>query len=716
MRPAVRVAAVVVFAASAAAARAGDLVVTPIDPPQALEKDIVVLDAVTRTPVAGARVRRYAEGSVPIAIHLGTWRAGSDGRVRVAAGTYTSDSHWVIDAPGRAPTTDYGTLPHHSEQTLRPPQPFSFTLLDGLGRPVTDADVEAIDGCGHAPTLATSRADARGVVRFDGLAVDGTILWPVAPGSASRYVGADDELVIDARTGALALVLRPGGVCSGLVVDGDGKPLQEVSMHVMGSDRGPSALTGPDGRFRLVGAEYDGASLSLWHPLGEEEARLSGDPATWRSGAGLILRLTPAGLEWDDAPARSVVFEAPAAPGAEDAGRERVLATNTADGRVFEIPADETEDAGEAAAAPPATFSTELPPGRYVVTSKARGGPAPFVQLALDVVAADDGKAQRVSLVRAPSARLVVTGSVPSGARVALAVPSRDVPCDTPEDPAAWSPRIELQGEAVVRVEWDGGVHFFGVAAAKDGVRHASIEVPGRSWVALGTDYSSDSSIELTRDGVHVPFVRDTDRLWTDASGALRLSVGRAGNRVSADIVARGDGGFCATELDRPASFALDRAREAVVRVVLPDVGDDSVRVEVFDARGDEVLGVTDPEVSPTFYLDGTATIVVTRDSHTRRVIPVTKPGDVAVSWGTATLTLRVRDGEGRPCAARLTEAGEGVAAAGDDGVLVLRGLAAGTFDGTLVAEAAPHHGARIRATLADGENLAGDVILAEAE
>ncbi len=712
-----RVRTVIVLVTSAvcwsASARGAEFVEEPIPPLGEREKLVRVIDAATRWPIANARLRRYGEMTQPPAVFLGVFRTGADGVARVDAGDWDSDTHWIIDAPGFAPVHDYGVLPHHDEHELTLPRDVTLTVLDGLGRPAPGARVDAFDGCGHAPSWQIAVADAAGHATLEGIDPGDTLLWPEAEGLASEYLDLDDRVHLDGRTGRFAIVLAPGGVCEGVVEDGDGRPLQGVTVRVTGNDRGPSAVTGPDGAFRLVGGEEAGG-LALWHPLSDQEAHLLTADAAWRSGHPLRIPLLRTGFAWEDAPARPLRVEL-----LDDAGAAvpaEVTFVRQGDGRAFDLSLPQDEESED-----------ELAPGRYAVMT-ASDAPDVVVRSEVEILAGDG--TQHIALLARRMSRLVVEGTVPEGAEITLALPWReerleapaDDDDDDPDDEEDDAVAIEPDAPAAVRVEWLGAAFFFEVGPELGGVRTAKIDVPRPHVLRIRTregeapqldDVGFDDALALREDGHDVPAeIEDTVIRTFAAGGALVVNVHTGGQRHELWVVLPPGGG---TERDvhlPTAEAAAERRVEVRLNAVDAAAG---ATVSAWDVWGENVLESSDYDAAspPTFLLakrrrvpwrDQQVTVEVQRQGAPTQFLHVIRPGVVTPQWGDASLRLVVLAPDRTPADAEARLAGD-TFGTDDDGAIEITGLHAGTFVLDVVPAEGPAAGLRLTVTLGAGEH-----------
>ncbi len=681
----------------AGAAGAEDLAREWIDRPGEAEgeAEVLVIDRVTRRPVPGARLRRYGEMTLPRALFLDRFTTGPDGRALLRAGGWVEDTHWLVDAPGYAPTHEYGCLAPAQVELARA-TPVWIRILDALGRPLPGAEIDAFAGCGHAPSMARFRADAEGAVTVGGVDPRVALLWPLAEGCESEYLDLHGRERLDGSTGDWALVLGPGGICEGVVTDGEGRPLAEAWVTVPGNERGPEMLTGADGRFRLVGGREDGG-LRLSHPLSEQDAWLSDEDVGWRSGHPLRVRLTRHGtLEWEaPGPRRPVEVHVAGVDGDEDF--EGVTLVRLDDGRAFDlrVPADPEDE-------------QTLPVGRYVALDRAR---APRRLRPAQVEILPGARPQRVDLVAEPLARLRRHGTLPPDAEVFLALPWRVA---SPDDlDAPWEPAIEADAPAALRVEWLGAAFFFPVGPARDGVRDVTVRLPEPHRVQVrradGTPpdlvvehpFDAAEALALYEGELLVPARRDGTDLLTFKTGVLHVRVVDQGRVHEVPVTLPPAGAVAQVRLPGP--------EEVVARLVevRPDPADPApeATLSVWDRWGTRILKDLALDAHPGFLLHGAAGLEVERPGFVTRRVLVDQGGTVTVRWPATSLTLRVA-GAGPGLRARVGRDEFPLDAAG---VVRIRGLEPGPF----LVDLLPPEGAegaealRLRGRIQAGQHLA---------
>jgi hypothetical protein len=224
-------------------------------------------------PVAGAVVSTWTEDVAPTALRsrkLGEARTDEHGIANV---TWSGGKphHWIVEAPGWATSRDVWRGEGFSlgEMELEPGVTKRFRILGPLGEPLAGARVEVFLGCAHAPTLWKGATDEDGILSFADLPLhpDGFQIRVAAPGV--RPIG--QYWFPPARVGdgehPPTLVARPGLAVSGVVVDPEGRPRKGVVVREIWHWRGPVDVTDTDGRFRLDGLQGD-LPLGLYHPDG----------------------------------------------------------------------------------------------------------------------------------------------------------------------------------------------------------------------------------------------------------------------------------------------------------------------------------------------------------------------------------------------------------------------------------------------------------------
>ena len=222
------------------------------DPEFALWQRIV--DEETGAPIAGARLIRNEEDTTESALRrwsvLGWGEADATGIAHCEAieDDQRPSSHWVVEAPGYAPQCEFATFPP-SLVPLRRGEHVTLRVLDPFGEPVEGAALDVFDGCSHAPALARATSDAKGLASFGPVDLDDLRLWIESPRGWVEPL--DMETIFGQGARVPDVVLEPGVVPRGRVVDRLGAPLHGVLVRAVGRERGPATLTGADGRFVL---------------------------------------------------------------------------------------------------------------------------------------------------------------------------------------------------------------------------------------------------------------------------------------------------------------------------------------------------------------------------------------------------------------------------------------------------------------------------------
>jgi hypothetical protein len=347
-----------------------------------------IVHAATGRPVANAEVRLYAEVPHPLADFgrpSATTRSDDAGWARIqrsdldttSVATYGEPNWAYVEAPELTPVDERGSplvtddpdLPLYPATTLR------LALVDPLNRPVADALVGWFLGCGHTPDARQARTDPSGVATLPGVGLrsEGR-LWPVAEGLESRYVG-DFAWAPWQRARTARLDWAP--VVEGRVLRADGEPAIGVGVGANQCHRGPWARTDAQGRFRVLGLDASGTSLTVEaaeYPVGPKSPLepwqvLSVDRPP--PGFPLVVRLPAEGVE-HKAPAsvarlvvRILHDRWPPGPKAS----VHVVAVRREDGWI-------AEDwiGGEGDEAPRDIVSLDVPAGAYEVIASARRG------------------------------------------------------------------------------------------------------------------------------------------------------------------------------------------------------------------------------------------------------------------------------------------------------------------------------------------------------
>lgn len=684
---------------------------------------IRVVDGRTGRAVPNARLRHFAEvvselqpghreilaaASAPL---LRVFRTDEYGVAWIDWERWVRGGHWIVDAPGYAPTHEWGDSVGPVVELL-PPRTLDFRLLDAAGRPVPGAVVEAYLGCPHAPALVRVRSDGEGRVRMENGPPGDAFLWVEAEGSFAWTPGFPP-----ARTwvrGERALVLSAGTVAEGVVVDLDGTPLAGVVVRGLPEERGPAQLTGEDGRFRIVGLTR-GSGLEFVHPAGERvPSILEGD--RWTPGVPRRVALTPWEVAEPGGPRRLVRVRVAREDGTPVDGVP-VRLVREEDGWTLAEPTDDDppdaevgdeEDAGEA------LFL--LPHGTYVLDRPTAFGSHEITDVRFAVGAGDGEVFVPVRATTRP--RLTVRGDIPAGATVTLAIAGAERELEPEEISGAEPVHLPADATAALRVRAGDGTWFFEVGPATVGVRTAVVEVP-RPHVLRGIDRADWESVVLRDEFGECGHVETSDGLATWACGDLTLRLtaprrGAAEDWPAYDVTVRvPTGGTDPIDVAVP-SVEERRARDAVVSIVAPDA-DWEGSFEVSDETGEEVTrGETVPGAPFRFALRGRAWVLAEREGWAPLRAEFAAPGDLQLRWGDAAVSLTVRDEDGAPVAAALLLDGW-ISTVPEDPAdpVVLRGLAAGPVDLVVLPNVGAFRPKALRLVLRRGETRTREVVLA---
>ncbi len=439
-----------------------------------------VLDAGTGRPVQGARwVRTPERGTggdlrADAVMQVAVTDAEGIARMESLPWRWKDDCHWLVLAEGYAPAHEYATIPE-TEVLLQRGRPFRGVLLDPLGRPVAGGSVEYLGGCSHGTAALRATTGADGTFTLGDHRCRLGQYWIEGPGIASDLVAADGPESLGSRPAVL--VGEPGLRFEGRVLDPLGRPQAGCVVRAWNEQRGPATMTGPDGRFVLEGVEGDSIVFFPEGDLTEDEGDWHVDDAV--PGVPMTVVVTSLGVveEEETATVRIRARTADDAPAGGVAYRVMSL-------RTFRGPAGTTAsaDPGGANDPLPGEALEEIPAGPFVVRPD-----NPFGKFEFDHVmgqAATGAPADLLLEVR-PRPRLRVTGEVPEGADLVLALPGYELDGEqTPEEP--WSPWLPGDATARLRVEVEGAPPFFFlVGPVRDGVREAKVGIPEPRRVIL---------------------------------------------------------------------------------------------------------------------------------------------------------------------------------------------------------------------------------------
>jgi hypothetical protein len=604
-----------------------------------------ILDAETGAPVPGARWIRTPEWIAPHRLRhdavLGVATADADGVASLPAEAYRweEECHWVALAPGYAGAYEYGTSPK-AEMRLERGEPLRGRVLDAMGDPVAGAVVDVLGGCSHGTAMASVVTAADGSFSFERVPYGGQ-LWLEGRGFAAdlRATSTPDSL----GGGEVVLAMDTGHRYEGRVVDLLGKPVEGVVVRAWNEQRGPTALTGRDGRFVLEGAEAR-ISLDFYPPADLLEDDSERDVCDGYADTPMLVVLGPLGVV-DERASAGIVVRARGPDGAPAGGvGYRLVSTVTGRGPLGRTEDEEPDEPGEL---PVGEEREDAAPGTYRVLPE-----DPFSAFTFDPVevAASASAPATATLQARPQPRLRIVGTLPPTCDVTLAVPGADETVHADSDDPVHLPAAT---RAVLRVEAEGRPpFFFPVGPEREGVREVVVALPAPALVAPP---EGARDVELL-DGRREAYAHASGTaLATDARGPLTLRW-RAPDETTWEAPVVVPAGGEAVRVD-PASAR--RVRGDVQVRVLRREGERETVHETVDAAAGEAL---------TVEVEGWRTL--------RVPVPRRPEGDLTVRWGTAAVRVRVVDGEGAPAAATVLADGEVYAAPAGD--LTLRGFSAG--------------------------------------
>jgi hypothetical protein len=703
-----------------------------------------IVDAATGKPIPGARLRSYTEDIRPIVVRyadlLGEGIADEDGFAWASFGGWDGDRHWAAHAPGYAATSEYGYRPP-AELALEPGVEVSGRILGPFGVPLGDVAIEARvgDGCPHVPALVEVRTARDGTFVLRDASPNWTLwLAPARRGATEDSSVPDLHYYGDRRR---EIVLSTGWTAVGRVLDREGAPIPGVVVRpASGYPRGPVAVTGLDGSFRLPGVE---PRTGLWfvHPRAQTpEKQPTTDERTvldeWVDRVPLTVRLGVGEFAWREGTSlvririRTAQVPAPTMS---------VRWTRTDDGRSWLVRA-EPDDGGVS------TAEAWLPPGRYVVSPGSPFDPVAVRPVSVDVAADGD---VAVDLWADAQPRLVVEGDSPDAPLLTLVVPGGEIhqPTDGPGKVSreAWVVHLPSCTEAVVQQETLGGIAFLPVEPESNGIRRVRLRQDVRHRVRWRPLDEGEAWIE-TRDGVRVEqagFDHDesVEGLATRACGDLVLVVesGDRGGRLPIHLPTDR-----AVDLFVQVDAALRAPREATIDVSAPGV-DRSARVVVESVSGPrfkvvrraeegeppalrlamalQPIGLDAGPLQGVGLLAGEEfgsypcrVTIRARGAHPPEQfqpldLVVQGPGAHRATWGTCSLVVDVVYEVGAPAAARIAVDGHVHAAPG--GTVTVRGLSPGLHRVLVVPSAGGAGKKELILRLRDGETRTRRVVVA---
>jgi uncharacterized GH25 family protein len=234
------------------------------------------------TPIAGARVVAEAErGHHPLALHTTeppTVTTAADGSFALAGfePERTVALHVSRGGYGKASVEVVPPLAAPLAITLHPASALSGRVVDRAGRPVGGArvrlEVERRRGSGMTRWSVGDDVgtDETGSFRFAAVDPGLALLTVVAPGFQTARV-AELEVAAGADLEGVEIVLAPGAVVSGRVVNADGRPQAGATVGVLTPEDFPGTGTPTDGNgaYRLDGVEPGPRRVAATGPEGD---------------------------------------------------------------------------------------------------------------------------------------------------------------------------------------------------------------------------------------------------------------------------------------------------------------------------------------------------------------------------------------------------------------------------------------------------------------
>jgi hypothetical protein len=255
-----------------------------------------LVDAATGAPLRG-RISAYVEHEHP---EPATWpplRTGegdADGWVRLRVDDLLEERGlWLVaEAEGYAPSaemTAFPQVPWELERGVDIP----LSVLDALGRPMEEARIGWLLGCGHTADVRQVVTDRAGRATLKNASGTEGELWITARHAAAQY---QDCGAWRPGRGVRTLHCDPAPTVQGIVLGADGAPRAGVHVGVAEYHRGPWCLTDGAGRFTLAG--LDSTSLCVADGITGEEHWFDLPP----TGDEVRLVLPPAGEDLRELP------------------------------------------------------------------------------------------------------------------------------------------------------------------------------------------------------------------------------------------------------------------------------------------------------------------------------------------------------------------------------------------------------------------------------
>lgn len=223
-----------------------------------------IVDAVDRRPIAGALVQVpwHPSRGYPIEeLHYQcAARADWDGWVRLPWDAVAGYRDYVFaDAPGYAANED--CIPGEVECLLQRGVDVPVQVVDYTGRPVSDAGIELVLGCGHVPSQRRAVTDANGLAVLRDVQPSRTEdIFVTHP--SCQFGAYELRRIWDDGRDPVVIDVVPGVAMEGRVVDARRQPVPGVLVGAREKTR-PWSRTGRDGSFRLVG-------LAAWATIAVE--------------------------------------------------------------------------------------------------------------------------------------------------------------------------------------------------------------------------------------------------------------------------------------------------------------------------------------------------------------------------------------------------------------------------------------------------------------
>jgi len=468
----------------------------------------LVRDKRTGRPIAGARVRQRQE-----------WMLGRDGHWAPLLAEGVTDEfglvmfdleedpgpcHWTVDAPGYAPAEEYGgTIQPVVE--LEPGYERSGRILGPTGQPLPGVTMEYKTGCAHAPALRTTRTDGNGTFVFENvLAGDFTFEDPRC--EADYWSG----FARPRRWGVDSQQALPGAGLRGKVVAEGGSSPDWAAVFCDTSARGPCTAVDSNGYFVLRGVR-PGSKLFVF----TEDGGATVDTSLYRPEGPILVVL---GADSAPPPADVVVAVSLLTDdGAKPDQLCEVFLDRVSDGRRFRAEWSPFQDG-------PSQLPVE--PGEYLLSV---GGAWAAYVAEPRPLRADASVSTTVEVHRQPRlhAEVPELEGDPAG-RIRLLLLDRyesitreelSNGVHLPDEDAAW-----------LRVDLRGSTYTFPVGPTDRGVRSADVRLPGlKRLVFPGLDAGSQAFLMYAEDAaVDVPAsdsTEDSVSLATYAVGDYRVVV-----------------------------------------------------------------------------------------------------------------------------------------------------------------------------------------------